>query len=84
MSEQDNKQNFLDKRSSRRKFIKNSGLTVGGLVLGGALGSLVGGKSEETNAPVASSHTAVDYSETRQFFVRQKDFDALAAATELI
>ena len=84
MSEQDNKQNFLDKRSSRRKFIKNSGLTVGGLVLGGALGSLVGGKSEDTKSAVATSHAAVDYSETRQFFVRQKDFDALAAATELI
>ena len=33
---------ILDKRSSRRTFIKNSGLTVGGVVLGGALGSLLG------------------------------------------
>ena len=30
------KNSFLDKRSSRRTFIKNSGLTVGGVVLGGA------------------------------------------------
>ncbi|MER2261108.1 MAG: gluconate 2-dehydrogenase subunit 3 family protein [Psychrobacillus sp.] len=84
MSEQENKQTFLDKRSSRRKFIKNSGLTVGGLVLGGALGSLVGGKTEATPPAASTAHKTVDYSETRQFFVRQKDFDALAAATELI
>ena len=46
MSEQEKKSPFLDKRSSRRTFIKNSGLTVGGLVLGGAIGNLVGGKTE--------------------------------------
>ena len=38
MSEQENKNSVLDKRSSRRSFLKNSGLTVGGVVLGGALG----------------------------------------------
>lgn len=65
---------ILDKRSSRRTFIKNSGLTVGGLVLGGAIGSLVGGKTETTThtATGGSTHTAIDYSDTRQFFVRQK------------
>ncbi len=84
MSEQENKETFLDKRSSRRKFIKSSGLTVGGLVLGGAIGSLVGGKESTTKSGVETAHKSVDYSETRQFFVRQKDFDALAAATELI
>ncbi|MEK5148334.1 gluconate 2-dehydrogenase subunit 3 family protein [Psychrobacillus sp. FSL K6-4615] len=86
MSEQEKKSPILDKRSSRRTFIKNSGLTVGGLVLGGAIGSLVGGKTETTShtATSGSTHTAIDYSDTRQFFVRQKDFDALSTATELI
>jgi gluconate 2-dehydrogenase gamma chain len=41
MAEQEKKESVLDKRSSRRTFIKNSGLTVGGVVLGGALGSLL-------------------------------------------
>ena len=41
MSEKE-KNSFVDKRSSRRTFLKNSGLTVGGIVLGGAVGSLLG------------------------------------------
>ena len=53
-------------------------------MLGGALGSLL---VKDTPAPSANKESAqhfVDFSETRQFFVRQKDFDALSAATELI
>lgn len=86
VSEQEKKSPILDKRSDRRTFIKNSGLTVGGLVLGGALGSLVGGKMETVTktAVQEASHGVIDYSETRQFFKRQKDFDVLAAATERI
>ena len=41
MSEIEKTNAMLDKRSSRRTFIKNSGLTVGGVVLGGALGSVL-------------------------------------------
>lgn len=86
MSEQEKNNSILDKRSSRRTFIKNSGLTVGGLVLGGAVGSLLGGNKETSTQTAVSgtSHTAIDYSQTRQFFVRQRDFDALSAATECI
>lgn len=85
MSEQEKNNPILDKRSSRRTFIKNSGLTVGGLVLGGALGSLVGKTDATTHTkPSEATHTAIDYSDTRQFFVRQKDFDALSTAAELI
>ena len=87
MSEQEKKNPILDKRTSRRSFIKSSGLTVGGLVVGGAIGSLVGGKYETTTPKVAHERnyqTTIDYSETRQFFVRQKDFDAMAAATDVI
>lgn len=48
MSEQEKKNSLLDKRSSRRTFIKNSGLTVGGVVLGGGLGSLLVNKDTST------------------------------------
>lgn len=88
MSEQEKKSPILDKRSSRRTFIKNSGLTVGGLVLGGAIGSLIG-KDEiptQQQQQVVSGvvHETNDYSEALQFFTRTEDFNALAAATEQI
>ncbi|PZX03976.1 gluconate 2-dehydrogenase gamma chain [Psychrobacillus insolitus] len=47
---------ILDKRSSRRTFIKNSGLTVGGVVLGGALGSLLG-KDSSTQTQETAVHS---------------------------
>lgn len=55
MSEQENKNSVLDKRSSRRTFIKNSGLTVGGVVLGGALGSLLV-KDDKTTTNTTETH----------------------------
>ncbi|GGA45271.1 gluconate 2-dehydrogenase subunit 3 family protein [Psychrobacillus lasiicapitis] len=56
MSEKEKNSPILDKRSSRRTFIKNSGLTVGGVVLGGALGSLLVNK-DKTATPEAPAHT---------------------------
>lgn len=85
MSEQEKKDPVLDKRSSRRTFIKNSGLTVGGIVLGGAVGSLLG--KEEVTTPEAVSGVTQEtsnYSEALQFFTRKEDFDVLAAAAEQI
>ncbi|CAM4078975.1 gluconate 2-dehydrogenase subunit 3 family protein [Lederbergia lenta] len=53
-------------KSTRRNFLKNSGLTVGGLVLGGAVGSLFrqnpesGKKTEQTTqAPTANPNLAL-------------------------
>lgn len=61
MSEQETKTQSLEKRSSRRTFIKNTGLTVGGVVLGGALGSLLAkdssGVENETHVALLKSAT---------------------------
>lgn len=48
MAEQDKKDPLLEKRTSRRSFLKNSGLTVGGLIVGGAVGTLIGKETNET------------------------------------
>lgn len=91
MAEEEKNSPILEKVSTRRNFIKNSGLTVGGLVLGGAVGSLLGGKTETIMKTVTKTieidppvHEMVDYSEALQFFTRTEDFNALAAATEQI
>ena len=85
MSEQEKKAPYLDKRSSRRTFIKNSGLTVGGVVLGGALGSLLGkdstSKTHETS--VHSTSAAVNYNQALMYFDKAQ-FDTIDAATEQI
>jgi len=83
MSEKDTKVPILDKRSSRRTFIKNSGLTVGGVVLGGALGSLLGKDSStatEKHSPVTAS---VNYNQALMFFDKTQ-FDTVEAAAEQI
>ncbi|WP_277587395.1 gluconate 2-dehydrogenase subunit 3 family protein [Psychrobacillus antarcticus] len=67
MSEQEKKEPILDKRSSRRTFIKNSGLTVGGIVLGGALGSLLG-KDSTTETHVHSEATASNANVALMYF----------------
>lgn len=58
MSEQEKKNSVLDNRSSRRTFIKNSGLTVGGVVLGGALGSLFIKDDKSTTTTETHNHAA--------------------------
>jgi len=52
MSEEQKKDPILDKATSRREFLKNSGLTVGGLVLGGALGGTFLSKTETVTKEV--------------------------------
>ncbi|QGM29175.1 twin-arginine translocation signal domain-containing protein [Bacillus sp. N3536] len=79
MSEQENKNSVLDKRSSRRTFIKNSGLTVGGVVLGGALGSLLIKDDKSTTnenhnhaaTPTANPNVALMFFTPNQYQVTQ-------------
>jgi len=74
-----------EKLISRRHFLKNTGFTVGGLALGAGLTQVLGTKPDEPLPQVELQHQAtVDYSEGMQFFTRKEDFEALAAATEVI
>ncbi len=82
MSEKEKKQTH---DQSRRNFLRNSGIAVGGIIVGGAVSSLIGmkPKSTVTTKPV-ESHEVVNYSEALLFFTRGEDFEVLAAATEVI
>lgn len=85
MSEQKNNNPILDKRSSRRTFIKNSGLTVGGVVLGGALGSLLGKDSEvASQVQVQGKAQGQQHDHALEYFTKQSDFQLLSEATERI
>jgi gluconate 2-dehydrogenase gamma chain len=73
----------VKKVSSRRIFLKNSGLTVGGLVLGGAVGSLFRNpesdvKTEQNEqAPTANPNAAL-------MFFYPDEYQTTAAAAERI
>lgn len=85
MSEQEKNTPLLDKRSSRRTFIKNSGLTVGGVVLGGALGSLLT-KEEKTTineTHVQSGATASNANAALMYFTPDQ-YRITEAASERI
>ena len=85
MSDKNKNEPILDKRSSRRTFIKNSGLTVGGVVLGGALGSLLGKDSEvATQVQVQGQVQGQQHDQALEYFTKQADFQLLSQATERI
>lgn len=79
-------QNNQTHNQARRNFLKNSGLTVGGIILGGAVGSMIGMKPNATKTTTKPIETQpmVDYSEALLFFTRKEDFDTIAAASEVI
>lgn len=84
MANNDNNQ-VNKKGTTRRDFLKNSGLTVGGVVLGGALGSLFGDNSQPTNsktAPAAPALTA-NPAEALMFFTPEQ-YQLTQAAAERI
>lgn len=67
----------------RRKFIKNSGLVVGGLAGGSLLGGLLTKQFTTDTMPTDEKSTAA-YTEARMFFKRYEDFVVLEQATERI
>lgn len=86
MSEQEKKNSVLDKRSSRRTFIKNSGLTVGGVVLGGALGSLLVNKDTSTTTETHTHNAAVTSANPNEalMYLTLEQYNVVEATAERI
>lgn len=81
----DDKKNTTD--ASRRKFLKSSGLAVGGIAVGGALGGIFGmyGDNGETDAPTVSTQEPADHhSHALRYFTSRAEFEKLGQATERI
>lgn len=68
---------------SRRKFIKNSGIAVGGVVVGGALGSLIPHKQKTEQQQASTAKKQVNYNDALMFFTLDQ-FKTTEAATERI
>lgn len=70
---------------SRRKFLTNSGYAVGGVVLGGVLGSLLPKKANQTplSPSVPQTNETKSFNEALMFF-NQEQFMITQAATERI
>src|SRR5699024_11661988 len=83
----DNNNNDKDKEvdSSRRRFMKNTGIAVGGIAGGSLLGGLLTNQlqTDEKTAPQKDKQEQT-YSEARMFFTRIDDFVVLEQATERI
>ncbi|WP_233202848.1 gluconate 2-dehydrogenase subunit 3 family protein [Sporosarcina sp. P1] len=71
--------------ASRRQFMKNSGLVVGGVAGGSLLGGLLTNQfKSDKSAPVKTEDQKVELTEARMFFERYEDFVVLEQATERI
>ncbi|WP_087972188.1 gluconate 2-dehydrogenase subunit 3 family protein [Oceanobacillus rekensis] len=86
MSNHDEKQ--LDANgSSRRKFLRNTGIAAGGVVVGGTLGGLLGMNDKNEPAESASTSKAVTHTENHNqalMFFTPEQFHITDAATERI
>lgn len=78
-----NGQDPNEKGMDRRKFIKNTGLVMGGVIGGSLFGGLL---TNQFQSEPASKETVVedDGKNARIFFNRKEDFDVLSAAVERI
>ena len=83
MSEKVSEVNKVNK-STRRSFIRNSGLTVGGVVLGGALGSLLGQKDVVPTSKVMNHSTASTNHNQALMYFTPDQFKVVEAAAEVI
>ncbi|MCQ6562442.1 gluconate 2-dehydrogenase subunit 3 family protein [Paenibacillus mendelii] len=73
---------------SRRRFLVNAGFAIGGVVVGGALGSIIGRKAKEPAAPEPAPTeekpaVPANYNRALMFF-NQEQFSIVDAATERI
>lgn len=69
--------------SSRRRFMKNTGIALGGVVGGSLIGGLVTNQMK-TGEKASTQKTELKYEEARMFFTRFEDFVVLEQATERI
>jgi gluconate 2-dehydrogenase gamma chain len=72
------------KVSTRRTFLKNSGLTVGGLVLGGAVGSLFGRNNENGEKTEQKTQTPTANPNAALMFFYPEEYQTTMAAAERI
>lgn len=71
---------------SKRNFLKGAGLTVGGVVVGGVVGSLlgIGQKTKQPEQNHEHEEKPVDPGHAMMFFTNPEDFKVLEAACERI
>lgn len=69
---------------TRRRFLKNTGLALGGVAGGSLLGGLFVNQSEDESSTKSDEDNKPPRTRGREFFARYEDFLVLAAATELI
>lgn len=81
----DNNDKDVEYDASRRKFIKNSGIAIGGVAGGALIGGLITNQfqSDKTVTP-EKADIKDNYTEARMFFTRFEDFVVLEQATERI
>lgn len=68
---------------SRRNFIRNAGFTVGGLAVGGIIGSLIPRKQKETTDTKNTQTKTEDFNQALMYFTPEQ-FKVIEAATERI
>src|SRR5690625_1772336 len=69
---------------SRRRFVKNTGMVIGGVAGGSLFGGLLTNQYQSKDETSTKSETTNHLQQARTFFSRSDDFETLAAATERI
>src|SRR5699024_11441136 len=76
------KNNLAETSNTRRRFLKNSGLALGGLVVGGAVGGLIVGNESEKDTDKAPTQVS-NPNEALMYFYPD-EFQTTVAASERI
>ena len=69
---------------SRRRFVKNTGMVIGGVAGGSLFGGLLTNQYQSKDETSTKNETTNHLQQARTFFSRSEDFETLAAATERI
>src|SRR5690625_5438051 len=82
MSDNDKDKDVEETENSRRNFLKNSGLALGGLAVGGAFGGVFGNNRNRTDEKTEQTRSA-NPNEALMFFTPD-EFHATIAASDCI